>query len=710
MHNDSPGDKQTMRFKKGWAGSTVFGCIVAAMASAPIAAQTLADAGVREGDFLELLAQENHVYSAARYVQTMAETPANVTVITRDELRRFGYRSIASALAALPGVYDAASQWPALGVRGFAVPGDFGSRILTLINGMPIYEATYGGFFIEQIDMESIDRIEFVKGPGSALYGSGAVLAVVNIITRSGRDTGGKTVSLEAASRGKAKLYGSWGDVGKGGTDTFVSVSATKVGGRDIYLREFDTPAFDQARFHGISAGNDGLDTVRLFGRATYDNAWVQGLYVGADRDDPLASYGTVFNGRLRLRESLAAVEGGMTFDLGSGTLATARAYLFDVAEKGDYPYASSGARIPPADYINVSDLASRQIGAEFRYDRFFLNGHHLLAGVEAKRVDTHQEVGDQPGPARSGVVTVDSRPGYSQWALFLQDEMHFWKGTLFLGVRYDDYSGFSAGVTSRMSPRVAYLQNLSENTTAKLIYGEAYRAPTVYESLYQDGIPAAETLWANPKLRPELARTFEALLEHQPAQGVKWRLGMFRTRLSDSPEQVVTPVYNGVACDLGPDACIQYRNSGVTQSVNGIEADVRIRRIGSGSLYASAVFQKSSENGNELPSSPRQLVKFGASRALPWSGLDGAVEVHYVGGVRGRLTESGARTADAPAYVLVNATLNAEQMAGGWRASLRVVNLLDRAIYTIASRELQPLERVPADGRRFSLQLQHDF
>lgn len=664
----------------------------------------------KEGDFLDLLEQENNVFSASRYVQTIAETPANVTVLTRDDIQRFGYRSVAEALYSLPGVYNAASQWPALGVRGFAVPGDFGSRILTLINGMPVYEPTYGSFFIEHLDIESIDRIEFVKGAGSALYGSGAVLAVVNLITRSGRDAVGKTLALEAASHVTHKLYGSWGRSNDDGLDSFFSVSKLRSKGRDIYLRELDNPAFDQMRYQGVSAGNDGVDNVRLFGRVSYENAWFQGVFVNGDKRDPLASYDTVLNGRLRLRESFGALEAGVNRELGGGAMGTLRAYYFAAAEKGDYPYTFSGDRVLPVDYINVSDLSSRQYGVEMRYDRFFSSGHRLLAGVEAKRVDTHQEVGDQPGPVRSGIVTVDTRPGYGQWALFVQDEMRFGPGTLFLGVRYDAYKGFSEGVRSRLSPRLAYVREISSRTTAKLVYGEAYRAPTVYESLYQDGLPTASTLWSNPRLRPELARSFEGLLEHQSQPGVKWRLSAFLNRLSDSPVQVVTPAVNGIPCGLGPESCVQYRNSGVTQQVAGVEASVRIKQADHGSIYASAVLQKAVQGDNDSPSSPRRQLKFGVSRALPWPDTDAALEAHYISAALGHLNEDGSRTAEVPAYLLVNAAFNVGRPVQGWRASLRINNLLNRAIYTVASRELQPLERVPADGRNFSLQLQLDY
>lgn len=682
---------------------------IAALLSAVLFPAALHAQNGASADFLDLLAQENHVFSASRYIQTISETPANVTIISNEDIRRFGYRSIQEALQSLPGLYDAASQWPALGVRGLAVPGDFGSRILYLVNGMPVYEPTYGGFFLETVDIESIDRIEFVKGAGSALYGSGAVLAVVNLITRSGRD-GGKTVSVEAASHGTAKVYGSWGNLDADDIDTFLSLSAMHGNGRNIYLREFDTPDFDFARFQGISAGNDRTLNARLFARMAYRDVWVQGLFVAADKRDPLASYSSIFNGRLMLKEQLGALEAGLSRELGEGAQMVARAYLVNVGEKGDYPYTLSGDRVPPADYINVTDLASRQYGAELRYDRFLANGHHLLAGIEAKRITSYQQAGDQPGMARSGVLTVDTRPSYGQWAVFLQDEMRLGPGKLFLGARFDAYKGFSEGVKSRLSPRVAYVQELSHATTVKLIYGEAYRAPTVYESRYQDGQPAAGTMWENPMLRPELARTYEALLEHQPKPGVKWRLSAFLNRLKDSPIQVVTPVFNGFACSLGPEGCVQYRNSGVTQEVAGIEADVRIRQSDRSSLYASVVLQDGRMSGQDLTSSPGFQFKSGFSRALPWPEMHGALEVHYVGKVQGRIDTSGTRTASAPSYAMVNAAVYAGRVADGWHLSLRANNLLNKTYYTVASRELQPLERIPAAGRRLSVQLQRDF
>ncbi|MES2902445.1 MAG: TonB-dependent receptor [Pseudomonadota bacterium] len=677
--------------------------LAAALSGGPAQGQA-----AQQSDELDLLAQENLVYSAARYAQTIAATPANVSVISRADIRRYGYRSVQAALASLPGVFDAASQWPAQGVSGIAVPGDFGSRLLYLVNGMPIYEPTYGGFFLDYLDIDSIERIEFVKGPGSALYGSGAVLGLVNLITRGSHDPASSAAALELASHKSAKLFGSH-QVHSKGRDLYLAASVASSRGRNIYLPEFDRPEFDQARYHGVAAGNDGARTARVFGRVARDGMWFQALAVSASKRDPLASYGSVFNARLALRESMAALEAGMARELGQGGLVTARAYLFDTAERGDYPYAISRSRGAQPDYINVSDLSSRQHGIELRYDRYFAHGHHVLAGVEAKQINYVHQVGDQPGMQRSGVLSVNMRSHYRQWAVFAQDEMRMGPGKLFIGARFDSYQGFSRGVSSRLSPRLAYVHDLASGPTFKIMYGEAYRAPTIYESRYQDGRPAASTIWENSDLRPERSQSLEAMLIGQTGDALEWRVAAFMKHLHETPVQVVTPAYQGVACGLGPDACIQYRNSKDRQQVHGIEFDIRLRDGDQGDLYASAVLQSGRNEFGRLTSSPRRQFKAGISRALPWRGADAALEAQYISAVPGRADNAFTARVRIDGYLLLNGVFNVA-LADGWRVSLRADNLLDRDYDTVASRELQPLLRVPADGRRAALQLQREF
>jgi outer membrane receptor for ferrienterochelin and colicins len=664
-------------------------------------------------ELLDLVEEENRVFAASRYAQSISDTPASVSVIGEADIRRYGYRTIFEALQSQAGFYDASSQWPTLGLRGVALPGDFNSRILFMVNGMPIYEPTYGSFFIEYLDIESIERIEVVRGPGSALYGSGAVLGVVNLVTKSGHHLAGTEVSLEATSDRSLKAYGVRGGADRAGREGFVSASYTDRDGRDVYLREYDTPAYRNDLYHGVSSGNDASGTTRLFGRTGDGNWWAQGLFVQGRKHDPLASYSTVFDtDRLLLRERFGAVETGLNRTLGSGALVTGRIYLFHTSEEGDYPYNRDTPQTPAVPtFINVSDLSSTQYGAEARYDRYLGVRHHLLAGVELKQVDSNHQVGDQPGLARAGVITVNASPKYGHYSVFAQDEVRLdERSQLFVGGRYDYYGGFSDAVTGRFSPRIAYVRHVPGKGAAKLIYGEAYRAPTIYESLYQDGLPAAETLWANVRLKPEVTRTLEALWEGPERRDLSWSVGAYLTRVSDYPVLVSVPVLNGVACALAQ--CNQYQNSGDTARVAGLEASVKARWSDRMSAYGSATLQRGrrESDGAELPSSPPLLLKGGLSRALPWEGWDAAVEGNFVSRVRGRLENDGSRTASAPSYFLLNAAINNANAWGGWRASLRAHNLLKRDVYTVASPELPPLELVPGRGRTFSLQLTKIF
>lgn len=650
------------------------------------------------------------VFAASRYTQTISDTPASVTLITQDDIRHYGYRTVFEALRSRPGFYDASSQWPGLGLQGIALPGDFNSRVLFLVNGMPVYEPTYGTFFLEHLDIASINRIEIVRGPGSALYGSGAVQGIINLVTYNGHQRPGTSAAVEAASHEGRKAYVSYGASSPDGLDLFLSASTAATGGSNIYMREFDTPDFGNSQYHGVSAGNDAGETHRLFGRILNGNAWLQWMFIDGRKHDPLASYSTVFNtDRLLLRERLGAVEGGATFTLGDGAIATARAYLIDTTERGDYPYNNDVPQTAAAPtYINVSDLMSTQYGAEFRYDRSFEH-HRLLAGVELKQVDAHHQVGDQPGMERSGVLTVDRRPAYGQYSLFAQDQFQLdGQNQFFLGARYDAYRSFSNAVQSRLSPRLAYVRQFPGQGTGKLAYGEAYRVPTIYESLYQDGIPQAESLWENPNLRPEVTRTAEAIWESPPAQDFSWNARAYLTRLTNYPILNSVPVLNGNACLF---QCNQYQNSDQTAQVTGVEGSLKWRGGNGLEGYASATLQRgvrTSDNA-ELPSTPRLLMKAGIHGPLGgyWKG---ALEASFTGRVEGRLELDGTRSTPAPGYLLVHAHLYTDKLGDGWRASLRVNNLFDRRFYTIASPELPPLNLVPGAGRILSFQLSKNF
>ncbi|WP_246327630.1 TonB-dependent receptor plug domain-containing protein [Candidatus Competibacter phosphatis] len=131
------------------------------------------------------------VVSATKVEQAVEDTASAVFVITQDDIRRSGVTGIPDALRLAPGVQVAridANKW-AITIRGFN--GRFANKLLVLVDGRSIYTPAFAGVYweIQDLLLEDIDRIEVIRGPGASLWGANAVNGVINIITKSARDT-----------------------------------------------------------------------------------------------------------------------------------------------------------------------------------------------------------------------------------------------------------------------------------------------------------------------------------------------------------------------------------------------------------------------------------------------------------------------------------------------------------------------------------------
>ncbi|MBS1718042.1 MAG: TonB-dependent receptor plug domain-containing protein [Armatimonadetes bacterium] len=138
------------------------------------------------------------VTSASKKTQPLNTAPAAITVITHDDIKRSGARSLAEALRLVPGIQIARTtqNYYAITARGFNnanFDGSFGNKLLVLIDGRSIYIPYTSTVYWEVADLllEDVDRIEVIRGPGGSLYGANAVNGVINIITRSAAATQG---------------------------------------------------------------------------------------------------------------------------------------------------------------------------------------------------------------------------------------------------------------------------------------------------------------------------------------------------------------------------------------------------------------------------------------------------------------------------------------------------------------------------------------
>ena len=284
------------------------------------------------------------VFGASERMQPVTEAPSSVTIVTAAEIARHGYRTLADILRSVRGFYVSNDRnYSYVGVRGFARPGDYNTRVLLLVNGHRVNDNVYDQAAIGAdfgIDVAMFDRVEVIRGPASSLYGTNAVFAVINVITRSGASLNGVSVDVDAGSLGTGMARVSGGKRFANGVDLALSGTLERSDGE---TRLF-FPAFDQPETNDGVA--DDLDSERIgdvYGRLTAGNFALTAAFGRRRKDVPTASFGTIFNEqvtpeRTTDRHTAIAGEYNRTF---SGTRLALDAGFDRSDYERVYPYAS---------------------------------------------------------------------------------------------------------------------------------------------------------------------------------------------------------------------------------------------------------------------------------------------------------------------------------------------------------------------------------
>ena len=186
-------------------------------------------------------------------------------------------------------------------------------------------------------------------------------------------------------------------------------------------------------------------------------------------------------------------------------------------------------------------------------------------------------------------------------WSLYLHDEFEAARNLSFIvGLRHDSYSSVGGSTT----PRVAVLWHASPSGTFKLLYGEAFRKPTIYETYYEDPVTFFK---ANPGLRPEKIRTTELVWEQAWGRYLSGSMSLFRYVMRDLIDQTTDPAAGWV----------EFVNLSRVVAV-GLDADFRARLASGFEIYAGYTLQaaKDSATGARLSNQPRHLLNIGTVRA----------------------------------------------------------------------------------------------
>lgn len=640
------------------------------------------DATDYTGFSLDQLTTMDVVYGAASYDQKISDAPASVTVITAEEIQAHGYRTLADVLASVRGfllTYDRSYDY--IGVRGFGRPGDFNTRVLILLDGHPVNDIVYGTAAAGadlMVDLPLVERIEVIRGPGSSLYGASAFFAVLNMVTYDGATLAGAEVAAEYGSRARAGGLATWGNAlgdGSGGS-LLLSGSGFHDDGDDIHWAEFDDPATNDGWFRG----GDGEDAGHAYAKLRLGELKAVAAWAHRIKHIPTAEWDMLFNdpGAWVSDERLAL---DLAWDHALSPQASLRARLSwdDYVSEGDYVYDRAEPGDPLDRAIQHDSAHGRWWSGELQWSGH-RGGHRLVAGADFRHATTAEQT-SLVVESQELLLATDSP--YDNASAYLQDEWSMAAGvSLCAGLRYDNYRSFGGNLT----PRCGLVTHPNARTTAKLLYGGAFRAPNVYELYYGDGVSQK----ANPHLDPERVRTWEAVVERELGEHVRAGLSVFHSTITGLVEEQVDPA----------DSLLVFANLGDARTW-GAEAEVDARLLPGvrGRLGASLQDTEDRTTGATLSNAPRRVLALGLYTPRQGRALAGAGELRCA---------SSRRTlheATAAAYAVVNLDVTWFTPARGLQLDLAVDNALD-ASYGDPGAEQQVQEVLPRPGRLFLARL----
>ena len=621
------------------------------------------------------------VYGASKHEQKVTEAPASVSIVTADEIRKYGYRTLMDILRSVRGFYSTYDRsYTYSAIRGFGRPGDYNTRILVLIDGFRANEMVFdyagvGNDFL--VDVDTIKRVEVIRGPASSLYGTSAFCGLVNIITKRGRDLAGLEVSSERASFDTHKSRIAYGDRFQSGVEMSLFASIMDSGGQDLFFQEF-TDIND-----GIVKNSDYARSRSFLGRLAFKDFSFDARYNSAKKGNPTASYETVFgDSRSNTIEALWQV--GMTYNHLFNNHLSLRARLFydHYGYAGEYVY----------DYSDEGDLSYLVINQDEARGKRWGTAIDLVHSIGAHQLTFGTEFRDNFRLDQFNFdeeIYLDERRDSQVWGAYIQDEFRLHEKVMInAGVRHDHYRFDTS--TDSTNPRLALIYDSTELTTIKVLYGRAFRAPNAYELYYNDG---GDIQKPSLNLKPETINSAEVVVEHYLGNNLLASMSLYRNSIKNLISLTTDP----------EDEVLVFRNA---ESIHARGMDLEVEGQWSNGLRArvSYTFQEARNQmtGNLLSNSPKHLTKFNLILPFLDHRLFAAMEGQYTSNRKTLLRN------DSGAFFVGNLSLS-YRLNPTWSVSASAYNLFNKRYGDPGSEEHRQ-DLIFQDGRNLRVKLSYHF
>lgn len=670
--------------------------------------------------------------TANRQAERLQDVPANVQVVTENDIQKRNVQNTAQAVAMVTGVSASQSVEGTVNLRGYN-----SQNILVLVDGQPMNTAWNGDVDWNMIPVENIRKIEVVSGGQSALYGGRAVGGVINIMTKTQKQDGlhgSATVSYGSNATvnqnynvGFKKdkfdfgaFYGSMNTHGWNDYDASVSKSGKEEGydsdaeGNAIIGNRGSKKVLNES--FGFNMGysfNDSQKLTYKYTHSIYDWKYEDPIsYIkGDDRWN-----GTIGeNNKSYSPSSFLGKRGWRAYNLHSLTYNDkdngihAHFGLTDYYKDG---YITPDKTVNPAKDFDGKGKKTSYPSKFWNMDlnkRWALGAHNLLAGVsygQDKFNETISSVTDWKSWNSSG--TVDQKAGGKDkyWSLYAQDKWNFApKWTAYIGGRYDHYrkyGGYDSKIYAgkedlssgksyeKFSPKLSLDYAANRDTNFYLSYGKSFNTPILYQ-LFRYSNFMGRNIYPNKDLEPETTDTWEL--------GMKQKIGS-KTDIHADVFYAKTKDY--IRLNDSDEKHEFYENAGDAKT-HGFEISLNQHHSDAWTSYINYTWQTGKVEGEKNYDIPRHLLHLGTTYSKnPWTvNLDGM----FISDRTEAGEESGHFKA-RDAYFLMNLSTN-YQFNKNFGIQFAVNNLFDREYY---DEDISNNHYYIGDGRTYTLTARYSF
>ncbi len=661
-----------------------------------------------EEDLALAYGDTSYISIATGSQQTLRRAPSVASVITAEEIATMGAKDLDEALESIPGIHVSNA-----GTRSFSVyqiRGINGNptnpQVLILQNGIPIktlFRGDKGEVWGSQ-PLEDVARIEIIRGPGSALYGADAYSGVINIITKTAGNIQGTEFGIRGGSFNSKNSWiqhgSQWGDLdmvaylnigNTSGHKQIVTTDAQKL--RDI---RFATAA--SLAPGSVNTGYDAVDASLDFrySKWNFRNSYKlrDNLGTGTGVSSALDPVGQNRGERFISDLSWNDPQFSQNWELGFN------ASLLHYSEQEYLQLSPPGSKFGPSLFPNGMIGSPSRQERQIRTSGFAvfsgLTDHTVRAGLGHDDLNIYKtstlknyvlSPAGAPIPApltyyfgnNAHLLPQQRKIDY----IFVQDAWNFAQDwTLTAGVRHDRYSDFG----STTNPRLAVVWDANIDLTAKLLYGEAFRAPSFTE---QYGINPVSN--GNPKLKPESIKTLEAALSWQTSMNTKINLNLFRYGMASVIRTVTNPT---------PGTGSTFQNTG-TQHGSGMEVEAtwdtsRTTRITANYSYQKSIDDATNQDAGYVPH--HRIYMRG-----DWRFLGNWITSTQINHVMDRKRAVLDTRPQIPDYTTVDLTVRSSTENNHWNFSASIRNLLNASVlepslYGSALSPTLPTSNLPND------------